>query len=332
MPASDGEAFVESMDKMLCRLERSLQMSAAEVEGIRTTLADDIRGIGSEGLAGIGTLRVGGQRILVPSTAATQQVGITSQRSQERFSRFRLQWLNKDQLQERVSAGFGAADRAEFHRHSNRLARNARDFLREIAELEPSLQEEVDATIRQIDDASNDLLKLELRSWTTMGETLGRAVSNRMTRAQAEEAVKTYDINRNLYNLSLLEHPQGVVRDLMADSAERMAARITEEQGEELLKRTFMVPAVCPTGAEVVNLDPGGRTAELVWRVMSAKQLADRAARLATETQTAGGGYRTLGEGPGTREFYIPIPPENLDEVRELMKDRRATFLAEGDR
>jgi len=225
-------------------------------------------------------------------------------------------------------SAFTTPDRAEFHRHSNRLARNAKEFLREIAELEPELADEVEATIAQIEDARNDLLKLEAKSFTSLTETLGRSANNRMTRAQAGAAIDTYDINRQLWNQSLLEHPQGVVRGIMADSAERMAARISNITGPEIAKRAFMIPAVCPSGPSAVLLDRGGRTAELAWRVMSVEQLAARAAGLATATQAAGGGFRTLGEGPGTREFYIPVPPENVDEVRKLMKERRKEFLA----
>lgn len=330
MPASDGASFVSSMDKMLCSMERDLKLSATEVGGIREELTRDLRAIGQSELGNLGTIRQGGTRILTPSAQTVRALGATSQRSEDRFSRFRLQWLNRDQLAERVSAGFSSADRAEFHRHSNRLARNAREFLREIAELEPSLEDEVEATIAQMEDAKNDLLKLEVKSFTSLTEHLGRAANNGMTRAEASEAINTFDINRGLFNQSLLEHPQGVVRGLLAGSSERMAQRISGVTGPRVVKRAFMIPAVCPGGNNAVLLNPGGRTAELAWRVMSVEQLATRAAGLATVTQAAGGGFRTLGEGVGTREFYVPIPPENLDEVKELMKERRATFLAEG--
>ena len=204
MPASDGAAFVSSMDKMLCGLERDLQLSAVELEGVRAELVKDLRAIGRNNLGNIGTIRQGGTRILVPSPQTTAALGITSQRSEDRFSRFRLQWLNRDQLAERIGAGFSAAEVAEFHRHSNRLARNAREFLREIAELEPSLEAEVEATIAQIEDAKQDLLKLEVKSFTRLTETLGRAANNRMTRVQAGAAIDTFDINRSLFNQSLL--------------------------------------------------------------------------------------------------------------------------------
>jgi len=328
MPAKDGAAFVSAMDKMLCGMERDLGISALEMEGIRGGLVNDIRGIGADGLGKMGTLQVGGQRILVPSADTIKQIGITAQRTEERFSKFRLQWLNKDQLAERVSAGFTAAERAEFHRHSNRLAKNAKDFLNEIAELEPDLQEEVNATIGQIDDAKNDLIKLELKSWTKMDETLRRAALGRTTRTAAGASIQTYDLNRNLFNLSLLEHPPAVSRAILANSAERMAARVVKRTSKEFPKRAFMVAGVCPAGPQAVLLNPGGRTAELAWRTMSLEQLAARAATNAAAVQGAGSGFRTLGDGPGTREFYVPVPPENLDEVRELMRERRAEFLA----
>lgn len=328
MPASDGAAFVGSMDKMLCGLHRDLLASREELAKIRDDLVKDIRGIGRRGLEQMGGVRVGGREIIRPTSENLRALGITSQRSEERFSRFRLQWLNKEQLEQRISSGFNAAERAEFHRHSNRLARNARSFLREIQELEPSLNDEVEATIAQIDDARNDLLKLELRSWTSLDERLRRGMGNGLTREALGESVKTYDINRNLYNLSLLEHPQGVVRDLLAGSSERMAARVTNNIREEVPKKAFMVAGVCPAGPSAVTLNPGGRTAKIAWRVLSVEELTKRASVAAAATQRPASGFRGLGEGPGTAEWYTPVPPENLDEVRELMRERRAEFLA----
>lgn len=328
MPAANGAAFVGSMDKMLCGLERDLLASQVEIEAIRASLVGDMRGIGADGLGRMGGLRVGGQEIIRPTSPNLAALGITSQRSEERFSRFRLQWLNKEQLEQRISAGFSAAQRSEFHRHSNRLAVNARSFLREIQELDPGLSDEVEATIKQIDDAKNDLLKLELKSWTKLDETLRRGMGNGLTRTQLADSIQTYDLNRNLFNLSLLEHPQGVVRDLLASSSERMAARVVVNRAAQIPKRAFLVAGVCAAGPSAVVLNPGGRTAEIAWRVLSVEALTARAAALGTATGGAGGGFRGLGEGPGTREWYVPVPPENLDEVREIMRQRRATFLA----
>ena len=315
------------MDKMLCGLNRDLLASKAELEAIRQELVKDLRQIGADGLGRMGAIRAGGAQVLRPTSENLRALGLTTQRAEERFSRFRLQWLNKEQLEQRISAGFSEAERAEFHRHSNRLARNAREFLREIQELEPSLDDEVEATIRQIDDARNDLLKLELRSWTQLDEKIRRGMGNGLTREAVGDVIKTYDLNRNLYNLSLLEHPQGVVRDLLAGSSERMAARVTSSTGPELPKQAHLVAGVCPQGPSAVVLNPGGRTAQIAWRVLNVEELTKRAAAAAVATQRAGSGFRGLGEGPGTTEWYVPVPPENLDEVRELMRERRADFL-----
>ena len=329
MPASSGEAFVDSMDKMLCGLERDLQLSATELEVIRGELVKDLRSIGGGGVGKLPTLRVGGQRLLVPSEETSRIIAGVRQSATDRLSLLNIKWLDKNDLSSRIGAGFTKAEVGEFIRHSNRLSRNMRTFLQEIAEDDPSLEAEVNATLVQLDDASNDIIKLESRGVTGMDETLGRAVGGRMTRAQAQAGVDTFDLNRGQWNLALLEHPQGVVRGMLANSAEFMSAR-TGATGADVFKRAFMIPAVCSRGESTVLLNPGGRTAELAWRVMSVDKLAARAAGLATATQSAGAGFRTLGEGPGTREFYVPIPPENLDEVKEIMKERRAKFL-EGD-
>lgn len=328
MPAASGGAFVGAMDKMLCGMSSDLGISRAEIEAIRGDLVGDVRKIGGDGLAKMQGVRVGGAQIIRPTSANLKQLGITSQRSEERFTRFRLQWLDKDNLNQKITQGFSKADQADFHRHSQRLARNAKSFLREIEELDPSLEDEVEATIRQIDDARADLLKLELKGWTQLDERLRRGMGNGLTRDALGDSVRTYDLNRNLFNLSLLEHPQGVSRDLLAASSERMAARVKKITAPEIPKKAFMVAGVCPGGPSAVPLRPGGRTAEIAWRVMSVEALTARAAAAATATQRAGSGFRGLGEGPGTQEFYVPVPPENLDEVREIMRERRASFMA----
>jgi len=329
MPASDGELFVNSMDKMLCGLERDLQLSAKELEVIRGELVKDLRSIGGGGVGKLPTLRVGGQRILVPSEETARIIAGVRQGAQDRLGLFSIKWLDTNNLAGRIDSGFSKAEVGEFIRHSNRLTNNTRAFLQEIAEADPSLEAEVAATLVQLEDARNDILKLEAKGSTGMSETLSRATGGRLTRAQAQSGVDTFDLNRGQWNLSLLEHPQGVVRGLLANSAQFMSAR-TGAKGADVFKRAFMIPAVCNRGESTVLLNPGGRTAQIAWRVMSMDQLAARAAGLATATQSAGGGFRTLGEGPGTREFYVPIPPENLDEVKEIMKERRAEFL-EGD-
>lgn len=331
MPAANGAAFVAAMDQVLCGLERDALASAKEVERIRQDLVRGARRDGQEGLNQLQAIRIGRQTVLAPTTPNFTRLGITSRRVEERFSRFRLQWLDKQALREQISEGFSKADQRKFFRHSNRLARNAKSFLREISELEPDLDEEVAATIRQIDDARNDLLKLELRSWTQMDETLRRAVNGRATRSATRQQVRTYDINRNLYNLSLVEHPKAVVRDMMALSAERMARRVTTKESE-IPKRAFMVAGMCRKGEAFKELNPGGRTAQLMWGMLSLEELADRNAKANIARQTAGSTFRGLGEGPNTQEWYLPVPPENVAEVRELMAARRAAFLRKSEK
>jgi len=328
MPAANGPEFVSAMDKMLCGLEKSRLASVAEIDAIRGELVRDVRRIGADGLGKMGRVRMGGGQILVPTSSNLKQLGITSQRTEERFSKFRLQWLDKEGLKGAVDRGWNAADQREFHRHSNRMANSARDFLREISELEPSLEDEVNATIAQIDDARNDLMKLELKSWTQLDEKLRRSMGAGMTKSGAERSVQTYDLNRNLFNQSLLAHPPGVVRELLGQSSDRMAARVTTKVSE-LPKRAFFIPGVCAAGDAAVKMDPGGRTAELAWKVISAEALASRAATLAATRQSVST-HRNLGLGHNSTEWYVPVPPENLDEVRELMRERRETFRALG--
>ena len=316
------------MDKLLCGLERDSELSLREVEGIRGGLRKDIQGIQRDALDKMSTGREGRARVLLPTRANIQSANLASTRTRERFSNFRLQWLDKANLDAKIKNGFTRAQQAEFHRHSNRLARNAKEFLQEIAELEPSLQEEVDATIAQIDDASMDLLKLELSSWTKVQENLGRSVNGRMRRVAAGDAIRTYDLNRNLWNLSLLEHPKAVTRTLLANAQERMqsAANAISRRVTTKPKRSMFVAGVCPDGVAVSRMTPESRTATIAWRIFSPEDLIKQAAKRATQVQGVST-FRGLGMAPNTREFYVPVPPGNVAEVEEIMRERRSQFL-----
>lgn len=325
MPAENGEKFVSAMDKLLCGLERDSETSVSELESVRKTVMNEIKAAQNAALDRMATGRVGRSRVLLPTRANISAANLASTRVRERFSSFRLQWLNQENLQQKIQAGWTRAQQNEFHRHSNRLARNAKSFLQEIGELEPSLQDEVAATIAQLEDARNDLLKLEVRSWTRAQETLGRSVNGRLTRVAAGDAIRTFDMDRNLWNLSLLEHPKAVTRSLLADAEERMREAVSKRTSRQP-KRTAFVAGVCPAGTSVSKMTPESRTAKLAWRVFTAGELTARAAKKAKQVQSVST-FRGLGESYNTREFYVPVPADNLEEVEQLMRDRRSDFL-----
>lgn len=319
--------YLKASDKLLKNLERDALANAAEAEAIRREMVAGIRAIQVGAVQGMKAARVGRARILVPTGTNYQKVNLAASRTRERFSKFRLQWLDKAVVRDRISQGWTKADQREFFRHSNRLARNARTFLREIAELEPSLEEEVRATTQQIDDGSNDLLKLEVRSFTRVSENLRRAVNGRMTKAGLGRTAQTFDLDRNLWNLSLLEHPKGTVRELLANSSEKMAARLVKETGPELARRAHVFVGAGPGSIAQMRQRPDSRTAKLVWRVFSAEQLQQQARKLAVSRQSLSS-WRDLGQGYGTQEWYVPIPPETLDGVEKAMRKRRSEFIA----
>jgi hypothetical protein len=146
-----------------------------------------------------------------------------------------------------------------------------------------------------------------------------------MRRSDAEDAVRTYDLNRNLWNLSLVEHPSAVVNDLMAAASERMAARVTKSKSE-IPKRALVMVGAGPDA--VSKMTPSSRTAQVMWRLFSQEQLAARfkainAGRVSTSSA------RGLGIAPNTNEWYVPAPPEIEDELRDAMRERREEFLRE---
>ena len=319
-----AQEYLDAADDLLVGLEGDAITNREEVQPIRAQLAAAAHEVGIRALGRMQTARIGRTRILIPTAKNTREALGASERVKERFSKFKLSWLDKEQTKRLITDGFSKADQRNFFRHSNRLARNARGFLNRIGELEPTLKDEVDATLRQIDDAKNDLAKLEVRSWTKMQETLLRNVNGRQTRTAAGDAVQTFDINRNLFNLSLLEHPKGVTRDLLAQASERMAARTTGSTSTRQ-KRALVFLGAGPDA--VSRMTPDSRTARVVWKLFTARQLDNTFAALNSSRQS-GSSWRGLGLGHNTPDWYVPVPPEISDEVREEMRKRRRDFLA----
>lgn len=324
-PRISTAEYLRHADNLLANLEDNAKLTREELEPIRQEITKDVRKLGADAVDNMKTARVGRVRVLVPTGENFKRANVTSSRVEERFSKFRLKWLDKGAVRKFVDdPSVEKRDKANFFRHSHRLARNAKEFLSRIKELEPSLEEEVNETIRQIDDAKNDLVKLEVRSWTDMNERLRRVVNGRMEEGEGGRSVRTFDLNRNLWNLSLAEHPRAVVRGLLANASERMAERVTTKK-DELPKRAFAFVGAGPDA--VSKMTKGSRTAEVLWRVFSQDQLSKRFAKLAQAGAKAS--HRGLGLGYGSSEMYVPIPSENLEEVEAAMRERRRKFMEE---
>jgi hypothetical protein len=319
-----ADEYLEAADNLLADFEGSMATSRDEVAPIRLQLAAAVREAGAAALAKMQTAKVGRTRILIPTSKNAKAALGSSERIKERFSKFELKWLSKSDVKRLVTDGLTKAEAGQFFRHSQRLARNSRMFLERLGELEPSLQEEIDATLRQLEDNKLDITKLNVKSWTNMQETLMRNVNGRQTRAATGDAVQTFDINRNLFNLSLLEHPKGVAREILANSASRMAAR-SKKSKSNLKKQALVFVGAGPDA--VSKMTPDSRTARVVFRLFTAKQLDDQFAKLNTGRQNTSS-WRGLGLGHNSPEWYIPVPPEIEDEVRTEMRKRRSDFLA----
>lgn len=311
-------------DRMLSDLEKAQALNKAEMEAVRRDLARSMRDEASRGADALTTLRMGTARVLVPGSENLRRANITSERVRERFSNFKLSFLDKDQARRFVEAGsLSAVPVGHFVRQSKRLARAARVFLGRIGELEPTLREEVDETLRQIDDAQNDLLKLEVRSFTNVRENLLRTVNGRMTRHQAGQAIETYDINRHLWNLSLLAHPEGVVRAMLANASDRMAERVSETK-TTMPKRMWVVVGAGPNA--VSKMRPDSRVAHILWRTFQQGDLDRRYAEVNTN-RTSATSWRGLGFDYQSPEFYVPVPPEIAEETKEAMRERRREVM-----
>lgn len=321
-----AEDYLGSLDSFLGKIAESRLASKNELEPVRVELAKQVREDAKAGARAMGTVTVGGAKVLVPSSENLKRLNLASKRSRQRMSDFSLRYLDRDQVAQLRNLNSTPEDTSKFIRHSRRLARHAREFLAEIQELEPDLEEEVQATLTQLEDNDMDLLKLEIKSFTRMRETLVRGAQGRKSKEVVLKELDAWDINRNLWNLSVLEHPKATVQDLLANSAEAMGSRSTKTV-TELPKRTILLAAPQPDAIE--KMTKASRTANVSWRLFTAEQLDSRFETINTGRQLAPSSWRGLGLAPNTSEWYMPVPPEIAVGLRPLVAARRAALLAE---
>lgn len=325
MPATPEE-YLSAADAFLGRVEQAKLASREELEPVRQELAGQLRADAKQATANMGTINLGNRRVLVPNNENLKKLNLTSRRSRERMSNFRLSYLDRAQVEElRGNPDAIPTNPRKFIRHSRRLARHARQFLRDIQELEPDLEEEVQEALAQIEDNDMDLLKLDVKSFTRMRETLVRGAQGRKTKETVNKEIDAFDLNRNLWNLSLVEHPRAAVQGLLANSAEVMGSRSTKTVSE-LPKRTMILAAPTPNAAS--RMTPASRTAQVSWRMFTAEQLDNTFERISTGRQASPSSWRGLGIAPNTNEWFMPVPPEIATGLRPLVAARRAALLA----
>lgn len=321
--ATDPESFMDAADDYLRKVEASKLVSKKELENVRKELVRDLKRETKQTVRSLQTTRVGAAKVLVRNSANMRKINLSTERSRKRFSSFRLNYLDRSQVQNLTTSGTLGGDPKKFIRHSRRLARHAREFLGKIKELEPSLQEEIDATLAQIEDNDLDLLKLEFKSWTRLRETMLRGVNGKKERGQVLKEIDDWDINRSLFNLSLLEHPDAVVRELFANASERMASATTTVISE-IPKVAHVFVGLPPAAATA--LTPSSRTAEFAWRLFDTKSLNEKFKALPGK-QGSPSSWRGLGLNFNTKEWYIPVPPSMVEELTPLSAARRAAQL-----
>lgn len=310
-------------DRMFSDMEKASSLNAAEMEKVRRELAAELRAIARGGGDALQALRMGAARVLVPTRANTATARVTSERVRQRFTSWKLSFLDTKGVAEMVAGPLSGVPVGSFVRQSKRLARNARAFLERARMLEPSLSQEVDDTLAQIEDAQNDLLKLEIRSFTNVRENLLRVAGGRMTRAQAGKSIDYFDINRSIWNLSVLAHPEAVARSLLAAASDLTAEKSTSSTTTNP-KRAWVVVGAGPVS--VSKMTPDSRVAKILWRMFEQADLDKLYAAHNAGRQSATS-WRTLGLDYGTPEFYAPVPPAIVDEVKDAMREKRSEFL-----
>jgi len=349
--------FMDAADAFSVDIEKSRLVSKAELEVVRKDLRDQVRKDGVEAVKGLTTASVGGTRILVPNKENLDKIKLSSERTRKRFSDFRLNYLDRKQVEALKNEDALEKDPKKFIRHSRRLARHAKEFLKKIEVLDPQLEEEVAEALQQIEDNDMDLLKLEIKSFTQFKETLLRSVQGRVERGEAIKQFETYDINGSLWNLSLHEHPKAAVRGLLARSSEKAGSKVVEKISE-IPKRTKVVVVPEPNAVSKANqkaktrrakglpergrtklnpatfpeeegsVGPTSRTAQIAWRLFSHKDLDDRFAKLNVARQGSPTSWRNLGLDFQTKDWYLHVPASIANEVGVLTRARRAAVLA----
>ena len=320
--AVSGAEVLAAADTMLSEFEAADLLNREEMERVRKTLVRDIRADAKRTVEGMQTQRFGRREHLANNVANRQEALQLSQRTRQRLSKFRVTYLNRAQVEQLRNGRGDDIPVGQFVRNSNRLAKATRQYLKRVAELDPNTQEEVDAVLAEMEDNSTDLLGMEVKSFKKIRENVLRSVNGQIERSEALRSATDWDIDKNLWNLSVVEHPKASVRKLMDNAARRFGGQLTTNV-TEVPKRSFVFASAPPDA--VSRMTPASRTADIQWRVFSLSALSKHyrglGARASLSTPAG------LGLGFNTRENYIPIPPESLEEVEGLLTERRAAFL-----
>ncbi len=315
---------MEAAEDFLKKIEASKLVTQEEQEQIRKDLVADLKAEAKKTVNSMATTKFGGTQVLVSNADNKRKVKLSTERMRKRLSSFRLSYLSPEQVNTLKADGTLTDDPKKFIRASRRQARHAREFLKQIGELEPSLQEEIEATLDQINDNDMDLLKLEVKSMTRLTETMNRAILGRKERGEVLKEFDDWDINRQLWNLSLLEHPDAVVRQLFANASERMASATTTDV-TEIPKVAHLFVGLTPQAES--KLTPDSRTASFAFRLFNQEKLTEKYNALPPK-QASPSTWRGLGLGFNTREWYIPVPPAIAPNVAPLAVARRARAMA----
>lgn len=324
--ATDPVSYMDAADDFLSKMEASKLVAKAELETVRKGLVRDIKREAKDTVKSLQTTRIGAAKVLIPNASNLKKIGLSSERVRSKMQSFRLNYLNRDQVTALTDAGTMPEDTSKFIRHSRRLARHAREFLTKIKEESPELQEEIDATLLQMEDNDMDLLKLEVKSMTRMKETMLRAVNGQKERGQVLKEIEDWDLNKQLFNLSILEHPDAVVRNLFANASTRQGSA-TATKTSEIPKRSHVFVGLPPQAA--AKLKPNSRTADFSWRLFDQKTLNEKFKNLPSK-QGSPSSWRGLGLDYNTKEFYLPVPPSMVTGLTPLVTARRAQTLGAG--
>lgn len=316
--------YMGAADSFLKNVEQAKLASKDELSKVREELAGQLKADALAAVKDMKTINIGGNKVVAPNLENLKRLNLYTNRAKERVSNFRLHYVDREQVA-KLKEGAIPADTKQFIRHSRRMARHAREFLVDLQELEPDLEEEIQETLIQLEDNDMDLLKLEIKSFTRIRETLVRGMGGRKTKEAITKEIETFDFNHNLWNLSLVEHPAAVVKGLMANAAEVMGSRAVTVT-ETLPKRTLLL--VAPTPDAQKRMTPSSRTAKISWRVMNAEQLDKTYEAINTGRKTSPSSWRGLGLAPNTNEFYLPVMPEIAEGVKFLARARRTALLA----
>lgn len=300
--------FLQASAKLLADVERKNLTNISEAKRSEKSLRKLVRLRLRDSANSLETTNLAGRRVVAPGSRNLRQAMLGASQTASIMMAFGRSFLS------RYEVGDNVKDFPQFtySRFVQRLVQPIEKFLEETEQDPISDSMFNEAKVLWIDDATSGFSKLEQATRSRSFENFHRGIVSRLPKSNFVKIANNWDFNSNNFRLTLNGPVVGTVRSLLSSCA-------------DVDNCSFLVGAGPNT---VSTLTSGRRTSELIWRVMTAKELDEFFSRSSRSNRLSFSSWRGLGLGPNSTEFYIPIPGDILEEVTQAMRDRRSEFLS----